>query len=72
MAVKNLYMLIFALLLLEHLAIGFFIKNENTSTDEDSERDMRATTEYACFPWVFNPGEINTFQFLRIKNSNCF
>ena len=60
MAAKNFCSVIFALLLMTNLAFGFFIKDENAPNDEESDRDMRATTEYSCFPWVFNPGKIDT------------
>ena len=59
MAMKNFCLMIFALFLMANLALGFFIKDENAPNDEESERDMRATTEYSCFPWVFNPGIID-------------
>ena len=68
MATKNFcMMMIFALILMENLAFGFFIKDENAPNDEESERDMRATTEYSCFPWVFNPGKIETIHEIAMK-----
>ena len=68
MATKNFcMMMIFALILMANLAFGFFIKDENAPNDEESERDMRATTEYSCFPWVFNPGKINTIHEIAMK-----
>ena len=68
MATKNFcMMMIFALILMANLAFGFFIKDENAPNDEERERDMRATTEYSCFPWVFNPGKINTIHEIAMK-----
>ena len=68
MATKNFcMMMIFALILMANLAFGFFIKDENAPNDEESERDMRATTEYSCFPWVFNPGKIETIHEIAMK-----
>ena len=66
--------MIFALILMGNLAFGFFIKDENAPNDEESERDMRATTEYSCFPWVFNPGKIDTnYEIaMKIKNRKLF
>ena len=68
MATKNFcMMMIFALILMANLAFGFFIKDENAPNDEESERDMRATTEYSCFPWIFNPGKIETMHEIAMK-----